>query len=252
MKMPYKQDFIAALMAAKEQGIGAMLAFGMAYLRGATTAIPVKDALIDGLMCAMIAWFVRDILNFIGLSTNLAYIGSVFIGYLVDRFYRFPDWRNSHRRKSGWKMQTSDKGIALIKSSKAAAADCLSGQCGVWTIGYGWTQPVDGKTIRAGMTIKQETAERLLKTGLVSYENDVMKLVCVKLTQGQFDALVSFTYNLGARSLSTSTLLKKLNSGDYAGAADEFRNGIKLVARYLMGLRRRRQSVLCFCRDYPD
>ncbi|MGR2506618.1 lysozyme, partial [Salmonella enterica] len=54
----------------------------------------------------------------------------------------------------------------------------------------------------------------LLKTGLVGYENDVSRLVKVKLTQGQFDALVSFAYNLGARTLSTSTLLRKLNAGD--------------------------------------
>ncbi|HAH8787722.1 TPA: phage holin, lambda family [Escherichia coli] len=82
MKMPYKQDFIAALLAAKEQGIGAMLAFGMAYLRGRYNGDTLSKTLIDGLMCAMIAWFVRDILDLIGLSTNLAYIGSVFIGYL--------------------------------------------------------------------------------------------------------------------------------------------------------------------------
>jgi GH24 family phage-related lysozyme (muramidase) len=119
-------------------------------------------------------------------------------------------------------MQTSDKGIALIKQFEGCKPHRVPGQRRVWTIGYGWTQPVDGKPIRAGMTIKQETAERLLKTGLVSYESDVFRLVKVGLTQGQFDALVSFTYNLGARSLSTSTLLRKLNAGDYAGVADEF------------------------------
>lgn len=81
-KLPYKQDFIAALLAAKEQGIGAILAFIMAYLRGRYNGDTLSKTLIDGLMCAMFAWFVRDILVFIGLSTNLAYIGSVFIGYL--------------------------------------------------------------------------------------------------------------------------------------------------------------------------
>ncbi|HAI3983315.1 TPA: phage holin, lambda family [Escherichia coli] len=78
MKMPYKQDFIAA----KEQGIGAMLAFIMAYLRGRYNGGAVTKTLIDALMCAMIAWFVRDLLDFIGLSSNLAYIASVFIGYI--------------------------------------------------------------------------------------------------------------------------------------------------------------------------
>ncbi|POT89106.1 lysozyme [Enterobacter cloacae complex sp. ECNIH14] len=139
-------------------------------------------------------------------------------------------------------MQTSDKGIALIKEFEGCKLTAYQDSVGVWTIGYGWTQPVDGKPIRAGMTINQETAERLLKTGLVSYESDVSRLVKVGLTQGQFDALVSFTYNLGARSLSTSTLLRKLNSGDYAGAADEFLRWNKAGGKVLNGLTRRREA----------
>ncbi|EOY8504120.1 lysozyme [Enterobacter cloacae] len=139
-------------------------------------------------------------------------------------------------------MQTSEKGIALIKQFEGCKLTAYQDSVGVWTIGYGWTQPVDGKPIRAGMTIKQETAERLLKTGLVSYESDVSRLVKVGLTQGQFDALVSFTYNLGARSLSTSTLLRKLNAGDYAGAANEFQRWNKAGGKVLTGLTRRREA----------
>ena len=139
-------------------------------------------------------------------------------------------------------MQTSDKGIALIKQFEGCKLTAYQDSVGVWTIGYGWTQPVDGKTIRAGMTIKQETAECLLKTGLVSYENDVSRLVKVGLTQGQFDALVSFAYNLGGRSLSTSTLLRRLNAGDYAGAADEFLRWNKAGGKVLNGLTRRREA----------
>ena len=139
-------------------------------------------------------------------------------------------------------MQTSDKGIALIKQFEGCKLTAYQDSVGVWTIGYGWTKPVDGKPIRAGMTINQETAERLLKTGLVSYESDVSRLVKVGLTQEQFDALVSFTYNLGARSLSTSTLLRKLNAGDYAGAADEFLRWNKAGGKVLNGLTRRREA----------
>ncbi|AUT96797.1 lysozyme [Citrobacter europaeus] len=112
--------------------------------------------------------------------------------------------------------------MALIKEFEGCKLTAYQDSVGVWTIGYGWTLPVEGKLIRAGMTIKQETAERLLKTGLVSYEIDVSLQVNVGLTQGQFNALVSSTYNLSTRSLSTSTLLRKLNAGDYTGAADEF------------------------------
>ncbi|EEV7373656.1 lysozyme [Escherichia coli] len=142
-------------------------------------------------------------------------------------------------------MQTSDKGIALIKQFEGCKLTAYPdpGTGGApWTIGYGWTQPVDGKLVRPGMTIDQATADRLLKTGLVSYENDVSRLVKVKLSQGQFDALVSFTYNLGFRSLSTSTLLSKLNAGDYAGAADEFPRWNKAGGKVLNGLTRRREA----------
>ncbi|MDT7240134.1 lysozyme [Citrobacter freundii] len=142
-------------------------------------------------------------------------------------------------------MQTSEKGIKNIKDFEGCSLTAYPdpGTGGApWTIGYGWTHPVDGKPIKPGMTIKQETADRLLKTGLVSYENDVLKMAKVKLTQGQFDALVSFAYNVGSRALSTSTLLRKLNDGDVRGAADEFLRWNKAGGKVLNGLTRRREA----------
>ena len=142
-------------------------------------------------------------------------------------------------------MQTSPDGIALLKKFEGCRLTAYPdpGTGGApWTIGYGWTYPVDGKQVKPGMTIDQTTADRLLKTGLVSYENDVLKLVRVKLTQGQFDALVSFAYNVGSRALSTSTLLKKLNAGDIKGAADEFLRWNKAGGKVLNGLTRRREA----------
>ena len=139
-------------------------------------------------------------------------------------------------------MRISDRGISFIKQFEGLRLTAYKDAVGVLTIGYGWTQPVDGKPIRPGMTIKEEAAERLLRSGLVSYESDVSKLVKVKLTQGQFDALVSFAYNLGARALSTSTLLQKLNAGDYAGAADEFPRWNKAGGKELPGLTQRREA----------
>lgn len=142
-------------------------------------------------------------------------------------------------------MQTSPEGIVLIKGFEACRLTAYPdpGTGGApWTIGYGWTLPVDGKPVRPGMTIDQATADRLLKAGLVSYESDVLKLVKVKLTQNQFDALVSFAYNVGSRALSTSTLLKKLNAGDIKGAADEFLRWNKSGGKVLNGLTRRREA----------
>lgn len=139
-------------------------------------------------------------------------------------------------------MQISNKGIELIKRFEGLELKAYPDSVGVWTIGYGWTQPVDGKKIGPGMVIDQATADRLLKCGVVQYEQGVDQLVKVRITQGQFDALVSFAYNLGLRSLSTSTLLQKLNAGDRLGAANEFGRWVNAGGVKLNGLVKRRAA----------
>ncbi|CVD74527.1 lysozyme [Serratia marcescens] len=137
-------------------------------------------------------------------------------------------------------MNISKNGIELIKRFEGLELEAYQDSVGVWTIGYGWTQSVDGKKIAPGMRIDQATADRLLKCGVVQYEQGVNQLVKVKITQGQFDALVSFAYNLGLRSLSTSTLLRKLNDGDKQGAADQFGRWVNAGGKRLDGLVTRR------------
>lgn len=139
-------------------------------------------------------------------------------------------------------MQISNTGISLIKQFEGCRLTAYKDSVGVLTIGYGWTQPVDGRAIYLGMTIDQPTADRLLRTGVVQFEQAVNQLVKVKITQGQFDALVSFAYNLGTRALSTSTLLKKLNAGDYKGAANEFPRWNKAAGKVMNGLVARRAA----------
>ncbi|MFV9175997.1 lysozyme [Serratia marcescens] len=139
-------------------------------------------------------------------------------------------------------MNISKNGIELIKRFEGLELEAYQDSVGVWTIGYGWTQSVDGKKIAPGMRIDQATADRLLKCGIVQYEQGVNQLVKVRITQGQFDALVSFAYNLGLRSLSTSTLLQKLNAGDTKGAADEFGKWVNAGGKRLDGLVVRRAA----------
>ncbi|BEM14798.1 lysozyme [Serratia bockelmannii] len=139
-------------------------------------------------------------------------------------------------------MNISKNGIELIKRFEGLKLEAYQDSVGVWTIGYGWTQAVDGKKIAPGMRIDQATADRLLKCGVVQYEQGVNQLVKVRITQGQFDALVSFAYNLGLRSLSTSTLLRKLNDGDTQGAADEFGRWVNAGGKRLDGLVTRRAA----------
>src|SRR6185295_9414570 len=116
---------------------------------------------------------------------------------------------------------------------------------GVLTIGYGHTSAAGEPKVMAGMTITKELADQYLANDLIKVERDVERLVKVPLNQNQFDALVSFTFNLGAGNLARSSLLKKLNAGDYSGAADEFLKwtGAKQIGSGpIPGLVRRREA----------
>ena len=90
--------------------------------------------------------------------------------------------------------------------------------------------------------ISEDEAEALLAADLKTAESGVSRLVSVPLAQNQFDALVSFAYNLGAASLMSSTLLRKLNAGDYNDAADELPRWVYAGGRVLPGLVRRRNA----------
>jgi GH24 family phage-related lysozyme (muramidase) len=139
-------------------------------------------------------------------------------------------------------MKTNDIGIRLIKSfegCKLTAYQCPAKKC---TIGYGHTGKVDGTAITKGMRVTEAKAIELLKVDLISFEKSVNNLVKVKLTENQFAALVSFTYNVGAGNLKRSTLLRKLNAGDYIGAATEFVKWNKAGGIVLTGLTRRRKE----------
>lgn len=109
-----------------------------------------------------------------------------------------------------------------------------------WTIGIGHTGSVDGKPVTPGMVITREKSRALLKADAAIATSAVNKLVSAKLNQNQFDALVDFTFNLGQGNLQSSTLLRKLNADDYAGAANEFPRWNKAGGVVLNGLVKRR------------
>ena len=118
-------------------------------------------------------------------------------------------------------MQTSPKAIEFIKMSEGFSAKAYVCPAGVWTIGYGTTQWM-GRNVLPGDYMTEGEASKLLSERLKIFEYGINHLVKVPLTQGQFDALVSFSYNLGLGALEESTLLKLLNKGDYSGALNEF------------------------------
>lgn len=133
-------------------------------------------------------------------------------------------------------MKTSQKGIDLIKEFEGTVLKVYKDAVGLPTIGI-------GHLIKKGeqfTTITQQQAEELLAKDLKQFEEGVSTSVKVALTQNQFDALVSFAFNLGVGNLNSSTLLKKLNAGDIQGAADQFPRWNKAGGRTLAGLTRRR------------
>lgn len=135
-------------------------------------------------------------------------------------------------------MKTSAKGLALIKSFEGcrlvAYPDPATGG-DPWTIGYGTT---DG--VRPGMTITQQEAENLLRKDLDKFEKGVAELVKVDITQSMFDALVSFSYNVGLANLKSSTLLRMVNARDFQGAAQQFVRWNRAAGKVMNGLTRRR------------
>lgn len=139
-------------------------------------------------------------------------------------------------------MKIGKDGINLIKQFEGCRLEAYLCPANVWTIGFGHTHGVS-----KGQQITEHQAEQLLIEDLREFERHVSRLVTVPLTQEQFDALVSFTFNLGPAALAGSTLLRLLNQGKYVDAAEQFmrwnkarnRDG-ELVA--LPGLTRRRKA----------
>src|SRR5574343_204477 len=119
-------------------------------------------------------------------------------------------------------INISENGLSLIKSFEGKRHEGYLCPAGKWTIGYGHTGETFGQPSPKGMRISDADIDKLLKEDMVRFENAVLSSVVVPLKQHQFDALVSFAFNAGAGALATSTLLKKLNAGDYAGAAEQF------------------------------
>ena len=138
-------------------------------------------------------------------------------------------------------MRTSQAGIDLIKQFEGFRSRAYQDSAGVWTIGYGTTAGA-GMKVHPGMTISREQAEKYLRDHLLHVERAADRLVSVPLKQHEFDALVSFIYNVGDGAFSKSTLRRKLNAGDRKGAADEFLRWNKAGGRVLAGLKRRRKA----------
>lgn len=141
-------------------------------------------------------------------------------------------------------MKASLDCIELIKSFEGFSSYSYLCPAGIPTIGYGSTHYENGSAVALGdRPVDRFRADRIIAATLErEYEPGVNHAVRVKLTQGQYDALVDFAYNLGVRALRTSTLLKKLNAGDFDGASREFGKWTRCDGKILPGLVARREA----------
>jgi lysozyme len=139
-------------------------------------------------------------------------------------------------------MQTSPAGRKAITQFEGCVLKTYKCSAGVLTIGVGHTSAAGSPAVVPGMTISAQEADAILERDLKKFEAIVNAAVKVSLTQGQFDALVSFTFNLGGGALQKSTLLRKLNAGDYEGAAEQFQVWNRAGGRVVKGLTTRRAA----------
>ena len=134
-------------------------------------------------------------------------------------------------------MKTSAEGLSLIKKFEGCELEAYQCSAGVWTIGYGHT-----KGVEAGDEISKEQAEEMLVEELHEYESYVNDFVTAPLSQNQYDALVSWVYNLGPANLKASTMLKVLNAGEYEEVPAQMKRWNKAGGKVLEGLIRRREA----------
>lgn len=135
-------------------------------------------------------------------------------------------------------MKIGYRGLHVIKSFEGLRLEAyMPTPHDVPTIGYGHT-----KGVKLGTKITIAQATEFLRSDLAWVERAVNDKVSVPLTQNQYDALCSFVYNLGATNFGSSTLLRKLNAGDYQGAADQLPRWNKQKRKVLRGLTRRRAA----------
>lgn len=134
-------------------------------------------------------------------------------------------------------MNYSEAGKKLTEQFEGLRLGAYQDQGGVWTCGYGHTAGVGPET-----TCTPEQADEWLDDDIAWAVDFVNRVVCVELTQGQFDALVDFTFNLGAGAFKGSTLLAYVNNHEFTAAAAEFGKWVYVAGKQSAGLVRRRQA----------
>lgn len=140
------------------------------------------------------------------------------------------------------KYSLSDNGMKLLEQFEGLRLEAYLDSASIYTIGYGTIKYPDGRKVKKGDKITKAQAKEYKLHDLKEFESTVNTSVKVALTQNQYDALVSLSYNIGSGAFKNSTLLKKLNNGDYKGAADQFLVWNKVNSKRVQGLVNRREA----------
>jgi lysozyme len=139
--------------------------------------------------------------------------------------------------------RVTDEGLALIKRFEGFSDTPYLCPAGWWTIGFGAVHGPDGLPVTAATApVTEEAAEALLRRDVGLAERAVLRLITVPLADGQFDALVSFTFNLGAGALQRSTLRRKVNREEHVEVPPEFHKWVWGGGKRLPGLVKRREA----------
>lgn len=139
-------------------------------------------------------------------------------------------------------MKTSAAGRKAITEREGLRLKAYRDSANILTIGVGHTSAAGPPTVMPGMTITAALADQILTRDLSIFEKAVNASVTVPLNQNEFDALVSFAFNIGAGAFQKSTLLKELNKGNRYGAANELLRWDKAGGKKLKGLTNRRMA----------
>lgn len=139
-------------------------------------------------------------------------------------------------------MKVNKAGINLIKKYEGFRSRAYRDAVGVWTIGYGHTSMAGAPRVTPGLTISRAEGEAILARDVQKFADKIAPLIKVRLNDNQFSALVSFAYNVGVGGFRRSSVLKRVNAGQYDGVPHRLSLWVKAGGQTLTGLVRRRAA----------
>jgi lysozyme len=147
------------------------------------------------------------------------------------------------------RLKISSQGYDLIREFEGLRTEAYRDAVGVWTIGYGHTSAAGEPRVKPGMAITQDEATEILKRDVETFADGVRRHLKVELTEDKFSALVSFAYNVGLGNFARSSVLKAVNTHDFAAVPRRLALWNKAGGRTLPGLIRRRAAEAALFND---